>query len=528
MLVNSNRLAFIGIFFLLFSSLFGCDSKEQDIGRTGLSNVYRNMPIHRGKKVALVIGNEDYFQSGAKLSHPKQDAILIAEALKKQDFELLGGKVHINLNKADMKSILLDFQKMAVSADAALIYYAGHGLQDKDENGKMMNYLVPIDALIPSRASIIDEAVSLGRVLRHLNDAGSRVNLIFLDACRNNPFAEQNASRDLGVSYRGLGRVEVPKEQVGDTLISYSTSEGKRANDDSPYAETLAKMIEDNSNLPIETLLKEVGREVETKTNNDQSPYYIPLQKQDFCFGSCQQVLSPSIEYIEPNMVKIESGNFTMGCQSGRDDLVYGCGSDEKLYSVKVNEFEMSETEVTFDEWDLCYRDKICNNKDDNNWGRGDRPVVGISWDDAQKYIGWLNGKTKKNYRLPSEAEWEYAARANTNTLYSWGNAVKGQGKANCKDCGSQFDGVKTSPVKSFSPNQFGLYDMHGNVWEWCQDWYFQNAFDEQIERKSKSYKVLRGGSWANEAPFMRSATRNNLSPQLGFKYTGFRLVLSK
>ena len=101
--------------------------------------------------------------------------------------------------------------------------------------------------------------------------------------------------------------------------------------------------------------------------------------------------------------------------------------------------------------------------------GRGTQPVINVTWDDAQQYVAWFSKMTGKPYRLLSEAEWEYAARAGTTTAYSWGDEI-GKGNANCNGCGSEWDGRQTAPVGSFAPNQFGLYDMHGNVWEWVED----------------------------------------------------------
>src|SRR5205823_12154354 len=107
----------------------------------------------------------------------------------------------------------------------------------------------------------------------------------------------------------------------------------------------------------------------------------------------------------------------------------------------------------------------------DYGWGRGRRPVINVSWDDAKAYAAWLANRTGKAYRLLSEAEWEYAARAGTTTVYFWGDAI-GNNNANCDGCGSQWDKRQTAPVGSFKSNAFGLYDMAGNVWQWVQDCY--------------------------------------------------------
>ena len=120
---------------------------------------------------------------------------------------------------------------------------------------------------------------------------------------------------------------------------------------------------------------------------------------------------------------------------------------------------------------------------DDEGWGRSRRPVIYVSWDDAQSYVGWLSSQTGASYRLLSESEWEYAARAGSSTAYSWGNQI-GSGRANCggDDCGDQWD--KTAPVGSFSPNAYGLHDMHGNLWEWVQDCWNGSYKRRPVERE--------------------------------------------
>ncbi|WP_287601002.1 SUMF1/EgtB/PvdO family nonheme iron enzyme [Thiothrix sp.] len=231
---------------------------------------------------------------------------------------------------------------------------------------------------------------------------------------------------------------------------------------------------------------------------------------------------------FEPEMLTITAGEFTMGCDGKRDDVEGGCWDDEKpAHKVKISGFKLAKTEVTFDQWDACEKAKACPHAEDLGWGRGNRPVINVSWDDVtQKYLQWLNKETGKTYRLPTEAEWEYAARGGRNdTAYSWGNAV-GKGNANCDGCGSQWDDKKTAPVKSFSPNGYGLYDMHGNVWEWVSDWKGDYAAKPQQDPEGSSSgtsRVLRGGSWSNEQWNMRSARRYSYPPDESIYYVGFR-----
>ena len=171
---------------------------------------------------------------------------------------------------------------------------------------------------------------------------------------------------------------------------------------------------------------------------------------------------------VGPEMVVIPAGNFRMGCLSGED-----CHFSEiPVHDVTIpDQFAVSVNEVTFAQWDACVSAAGCTGyrPDDEGWGRDSRPVINVSWENAQDYVSWLSAQTSQLYRLLSEAEWEYAARAGTQTVYSWGDDL-GTNRANCNGCGSRWDFAEAAPVGSFEPNSFGLYDMHGNVSEWVQD----------------------------------------------------------
>ena len=227
-----------------------------------------------------------------------------------------------------------------------------------------------------------------------------------------------------------------------------------------------------------------------------------------------------------PQMVYIPTGSFRMGDISG------GGQSDEKpVHRVSVKAFLMSATEVTFAQWDACAAAGGCSYKpSDSGWGRGSRPVINVSWEDITKqYIPWLNKKTGEQYRLPSEAEWEYAARAGSETKYSWGNSI-GNNKVNCDGCGSRWDNSQTAPVGSFAANAFGLYDMHGNVWEWTQD--CRNGSYKDAPSDGTAWlsgncgrRVLRGGSWYYDPYFLRSAFRVSNTTGDRVNSVGFRLA---
>lgn len=222
------------------------------------------------------------------------------------------------------------------------------------------------------------------------------------------------------------------------------------------------------------------------------------------------------------DMVAIPAGTFQMGSPSTED----GREDDEgPVHRVTVPAFWMGQTEVTQGLWQAV----MGNNNPSHFKACGSAcPVETVSWDDAQAFIQALNRLTGRKYRLPSEAEWEYAARASTKTRYFWGDVV-GQGNANCDGCGSRWDNKSTAPAKSFNPNAWGLYDMHGNVWEWAQDAYAE-TYDASTNGELRNgnavmTRMLRGGSWFNNPQVLRSASRIGITPGDRSYGTGFRLA---
>ncbi len=227
-----------------------------------------------------------------------------------------------------------------------------------------------------------------------------------------------------------------------------------------------------------------------------------------------------------PKMVVIPSGRFTMG-SSIREG---GDSNERPMRRVRIDyRFAVGVYEVTFDEWYACADAGGCGSyiPDDRGWGRGNRPVINVNWKDAQSYVRWLSARTGKRYRLLSESEWEYVARAGTETAYSWGDSI-GVNRASCNGCGSQWDGEQTAPVGSFEANAWDVHDMHGNVWEWVQDCYnysYNGAPSDGSAWESEdcSNHVQRGGSWYNGPGDLRSANRDKSS--LRYSGDGFRVA---
>ena len=235
-------------------------------------------------------------------------------------------------------------------------------------------------------------------------------------------------------------------------------------------------------------------------------------------------VIPPPIIFTLPGevsleMVRIEPGTFQMGSSQGVSD-------ERPVHEVAISQgFYLGKYEVTQAQWEA-----VMGNNPSSFRGCGDCPVERVSWEDAQAFIRKLNEMEGENhYRLPSEAEWEYAARAGTTTRYSWGDDI-GRNLANCEGCGSQWDGEKTVPVGSFPANAWGLHDMHGNVWEWVQDCRNGNYEGAPVdgsawESGDCSRRVLRGGSWFDYPGILRAAYRNGFPTGLRYIYLGFRIA---
>ncbi len=227
---------------------------------------------------------------------------------------------------------------------------------------------------------------------------------------------------------------------------------------------------------------------------------------------------------ICPEMIVIPGGSFSMGSSSS-EKISYAV--ERPIHEVNIQAFALGKYEVSFAEWDACVDAGGCIHRPDDQWGRADQPLINVSWVDAHQYTDWLSEQTGRRYRLPSEAEWEYAARGGTETAYFWGDDV-GKNLANCKKCGSKWGGKQPAPVGSFAPNAFGLHDMHGNIWEWVEDVYQSNYQDAPVDGRpwilGGSKRVRRGGYWGNYAKDVRSASRGRDTEHTRRSYLGFRV----
>ncbi len=260
-------------------------------------------------------------------------------------------------------------------------------------------------------------------------------------------------------------------------------------------------------------------------------PYMLANVRPYVLKPQAERTLKPGDSFKEcakdcPEMIVIPAGEFMMGSpeiEKGRDD-------ESPQHKVTIAKpFAVSKFEATFADWDACFSVGGCPRASDSYFGRGAKPVINVTWDNAQQYVAWFSKMTGQRYRLLTEAEWEYAARAGSTTAYSWGDEL-GKGNANCASCGSKWDNGGTAPVGSFKPNAFGLYDMHGNVWEWVEDCYHDDYNGAPAEGSAWTSvdcdrRVLRGGSWSPSPQTLRSAGRLSNPPDARFYNLGFRVA---
>ena len=563
-------------------------------------------------RFALVIGIDDYGPDIGRLRNPVNDARLLATTLERVGFKVQRLENVTRRQLRDAATAFGNRLKAGGPSAVGLFYFAGHGLQ---VNGR--NWLVPKGAVVNSEADIEDETVRADYVLDQMDLARNQLNIVILDACRNNPF---------GRSLRSAGRGLAPVQASSNTVVGYATAPNDVAQDgtgaNSPYATALSAEIGGGSD-PIEITLRKVTARVKQATGNRQSPFVSTNLDREFRFRaapapgpSAQRPAAPAgggtapapqpspgvsaeeqeleawkslgtdpskaeleaflkafpngkyaglarakIKTIEereraqarpavpapsttapaetrpapaqaagpgkdcaecPEMVTVPAGSFVMGSPAGEE----GRDDDEgPQRTVTIGRaFAVGKFEVTFAEWDACVAGGGCNGyrPEDRGWGRGNRPVIYVNWNDAQAYVQWLSNRTGKRYRLLSEAEWEYVARAGTTTPFSFGNTIT--------PAQARFASDRTAAVGSFPANRFGLHDMHGNVWEWTEDCYngsYAGAPSDGSAWRSGdcSRPVLRGGSWYNYPRYLRSAGRDGNDPSHRVNYVGFRVA---
>jgi formylglycine-generating enzyme required for sulfatase activity len=510
------------------------------------------------QRVALVIGNGAY--ESTPLRNPPNDAQTMGGLLRQLGFDVVEKE---NLTQKDMKKEIQAFGQKLLKGGVGLFYYAGHGMQ---VNGR--NYLIPVGAQIEHEKQVEYEAVDVGAVLAEMDNARNRLNIVILDACRDNPFA-----RSFRSGAQGLASMNAPS----GTLIAYATAPGSVANDGSGengiYTGALVKTMA-APGVKVEEVFKQVRSVVREETQGRQVPWEASSLEGDFYFKppAPAPVVAPaaapertvSAAPAQPSRSEAPARAFKTwkepitgmefvwvpgGCYlMGSSQAEIGRDSDEgPVHEACVDGFWMGKTEVTNAQYATFH--KAHSSKDFQGFSLNgqNQPVVYVSWEDADSFAQWLTTQNggKNKFRLPTEAEWEYACRAGSETSRYWGDDPKraceyenvGDQTArklwaweDVHGCDDGYGG--TAPVGTFQPNAFGLNDMLGNVWEWCLDVYNVEAYTKH-EHNNPVYtnqsggadRVIRGGYWHAGPDSVRCADRGSGFPKAMNDDLGFRLV---
>jgi formylglycine-generating enzyme required for sulfatase activity len=233
-----------------------------------------------------------------------------------------------------------------------------------------------------------------------------------------------------------------------------------------------------------------------------------------------QPPTQPAASVRAPETIPLRGGSFTMGSNEEN--------SEKPVHQVTIKPFAMGKFPVSVQEWNACAAAKACGFV---AAGKDDAPVTNISWSDAKQYVAWLADTTKKPYRLPTESEWEYAARAGTQTKFWWGDQFQ-PGMVNCKNCSDIATAEQPIKVGSFKPNPFGLYDMGGGVDQWVEDCWHKNYQGAPADGSAWlegdcALHVIRSGSWRNDARYARPSNRDGYDTNVRYPTHGFRVALS-
>ncbi len=482
-------------------------------------------------RVALVIGNANYLGDKTPLPGTINDARAMADEFRRNTFDV---DFKENVSRESMLRAIAEFLDKISSNTTALFYFSGYGLQ-----AARRSYLIPVDAQIRTEEDVWRDGFSVEQLVEEMNRKNAKTKIIIIDAARENLF-----ERRFRQSPAGLAPIVTP---VG-TLALYSAAPGKVIKDGnaakSLFVTELIKELH-SPNLTAEEAFNHARVGVSRASNNEQVPMVASSLAEEFYFSPSRSLVipppqAPAPPQREPAPIKSEGGNVLRDCPDCPGLVVAPAGSfemgsattdyDKPIHRVSISKaFAIGRYEVTFTEWDKCVDDGGCKQRpNDRGWGRGARPVINVSWLDAKEYVAWLSKKTGHVYRLPSEAEWEYAARAGTSTSYWWGGSVDAR-QANCRECKTG-QAEQTLPVGSYKPNAFGLFDTAGNAAEWVEDCWNDNYRGAPTDgsawvKGDCQLRVLRGGSFGSEAGYVRPTARFRYDADVPYSANGFRVV---
>jgi formylglycine-generating enzyme required for sulfatase activity len=524
-------------------------------------------------KVALVVGNSAYQQ--AIIPTAVSDANSIAEVLRLDGFDVVYTE---NAKRNDMQAAIDLFRKKLTVNCIAIAFYSGHAVQYENRN-----FLVPLSATIERESDIRRETIDVDLILDPMIVSAPVGGAIILDASRPNPWQGIAAPKARGLA---------AQQSIRGISFVYSAAPGKLESSGPRSTHMFVSELVKQLAVPdigIEAALRKTEQAVSRASRSEQIPWHSAFER-DFALSSA--VRSSGHPRADKSADEIEVGFWTtiqdsksaadyqaylnsypngqfaslarehlsqLGSPRGPAAAVRGsvaptrdCSQCPEIVLVPAGAFMMGSTEffefegpvhqvriakpfyigrneVTFDEWDACVADGGCQYRpNDRGWGRGLRPVSDIDWNDANVYISWLSRKTGRTYRLPSESEWEYAARAGTTANYPWGTTFE-KDKANCLGCNAQ-QLSRTTNIGTFPANPFGLFDMAGNAAEWVEDCWHPNYKGAPSDGSAWvtpqcGERVLRGGSFNNDPRYLRTAARFKYDYDVRFYTNGFRIA---
>lgn len=548
-------------------------------------------------RFALVIGNEAYSGALTKLNRPHEDIDKIGSALGATGFAVTPRKDQGRSDILKEVRALADRLKQAGPNAVGFFYYSGHGASAQ-VGSRRQNYLIPTGSSITDANELVSDGVPLDTIISLLEQSGAKAVFIVFDACRSElPWSKGGADPD-----KAFNTVAARP----GLFIAFSTDAGATSPDDGLFSSALATQLV-RPNTPHVLAFDEAALTVGKTRGTDRLPWYsnqirdriyfagstapppVTTSTQataSFPIGTVSALLDKSPAAFAaaqsgrpvaertfrdrlrdgtegPDLVALPTGSFTMGSpasEPGRDTdegpqrtVTIGRQIAVTKHEVTLAEFRRFVEATGRTMGGNCFADLDGDGQftqtAEANWlnpgfnQSGAQPVVCVSWDEAKAYAQWLSQQTGETYRLLSEAEWEYAARAGATSAYSFGtDANTGCSYMNGADATAKQkytnwttlscnDGyLNTAPVGSYAANRFGLHDMHGNVLEWVEDCFDDSYAAGQasdgtaFSKSSCSFRVLRGGSWSDSPSWLRSANRSGNSPTYRSLSLGFRL----
>lgn len=516
--------------------------------------VFNQTATAAGKKYALVVGVERSTPSPLKSrQYAEEDAIGLSKALTQLGFDVVTmtrqaeRPDHVPTSADDILSQIERCVRNRVADDTIIVALSGHGVQLKNDrvraDGTKESYFCPERADLRQKSSL----VAMSDVVSAMQQCEAGRKLLLVDACRNEVEPQERSCKDASLVELELAPAGVTRRTIPNGMLAlFSCSRKERSVElsslkHSVFTHKILQYLNGKApstqyprgQLRIGELASYVTREthdlIDRRLSVDQNPELVLPGGRliDWELGSLELTNSIGMQFK-----LIPAGEFLMGSPASEE---HRFKSEGPQHQVRISRaFRFGLTEVTQQQWFAVMKTKPWADQDYVK--EGDRyAATYISWNDAVEFCKRLSQQEGQTYRLPSEAEWEYACRAGTTTAFSFGNSEARLSEyawwGGYGGMGSTKDEEYAHEVQSLKPNKFGLHDMHGNVSEWCSDWwdlaaYSPSAQTDPVGPGTGPYRASRGGSWFRHAKYVRSARRAGNTPDNRSCVVGFRVVV--